>query len=89
MKAGQDIHVKWTATSGTVSKSHHPQIGFALTSIGLVVYLQRLECIAVECKWIDVGIVEEYGSEICSSFLDSLQLCACCNLQVDCNLIAS
>jgi hypothetical protein len=89
MKAGQDIHVKWTATSGNVSNSHHPQIGVTLTSIGLVVYLQRLECIAVACKWTDVGIVEEYGSEICSSFLDSLQLCACYNLQVDHRLFAS
>lgn len=42
--AGQDIHVKWTATSGNVSVLVNWSVAAVwLTAIGLLVYLQRLE----------------------------------------------
>jgi hypothetical protein len=70
MKAGQDIHVKWTATSGNVSIFFILRNGADET--GLLVYLQRLECFVEGFKWISIGewlCVEEYGYETCILFM--------------------
>jgi hypothetical protein len=71
MKAGQDIHVKWTATSGNVSTLDHSSL-IEINQIGLLVYLQRLECFVGGFKWISIGerlCVEEYGYETCRLFM--------------------
>jgi len=71
MKAGQDIHVKWTATSGNVRTLHYPSL-IETDEIGFLVYLQRLECFVGGFKWISIGerlCVEEYGYETCKLFM--------------------
>lgn len=71
MKAGQDIHVKWTATSGNVRISYHYTL-IETDETGLLVYLQRLECFVEGFKWISIGerlCVEEYGYETCRLFM--------------------
>jgi len=72
MKAGQDIHVKWTATSGNVCLPFSTSLLLAYIS-GLLVYLQRLEYLAVGTSWICIGErllgVEEYDYEICRTFM--------------------
>ena len=72
MKAGQDIHVKWTATSGNVSLPFFTSLLLAYIS-GLLVYLQRLEYLVVGTSWICIGErllgVEEYDYEICRTFM--------------------
>lgn len=72
MKAGQDIHVKWTATSGNVSTLDHSSL-IETNEIGLLVYLQRLEYLVVGTSWMCIGErllgVEEYDYEICRTFM--------------------
>jgi len=72
MKAGQDIHVKWTATSGNVSLPFFTLLPVADFS-GLLVYLQRLEYLVVGTSWMCIGErllgVEEYDYEICRTFM--------------------
>jgi hypothetical protein len=72
MKAGQDIHVKWTATSGNVSITFS-KCELGLMNQGLVFYIQRLEWYVIDWSRISNGErsigVEEYGRERCSSFL--------------------
>lgn len=72
MKAGQDIHVKWTATSGNVCLPSFTLLPVADFS-GLLVYLQRLEYLVVGTSWMCIGErllgVEEYDYEICRTFM--------------------
>jgi hypothetical protein len=69
LQAGQDIHIKWTATSGNVSSRdrwHRLCRDKKLTYAGLVVYLQRLKG--------DVACREEQEVELGNDSLEHMQL---------------
>ena len=72
--AGQDIHVKWTATSGNVSTPSLMCMSYFADFAGLIVYLQRLEILLgrrVLGKVEDDIGVKKYDDVLCrQSFSD-------------------